>query len=100
LKIGVFYNITRACLADEHVRQFFKDDWRRTVRDSMFFCSCRALLNGLAGVRARDPKLILGTVKTIFKEDPDPLNWLRLPLFVVHQIWISLFPRRWPPPRE
>jgi glycosyltransferase involved in cell wall biosynthesis len=99
LKIIVFYNITRDCLANKQVQEFFKDDWEKTVRDSLFFCSCRALLNGLAGLRARDPKLILGTIKTILRED-QPINWLRLPLFVTHQIWISIFPRTLPPPRE
>jgi hypothetical protein len=99
LKISVLYDITRQCLDNRHVQEFFQDDWKRTVRDSLFFCSCRALLNGLAALRARNPALILSTVKTMLREDPDPVNWLRLPLFVIHQIWISIFPRKQPPPR-
>jgi len=70
------------------------------VRDSLFFCSCRALLNILAGLRTRSPKLIFSTVKSILCEDPDPVNWLRLPLFIARQIWVSLWPRTLPPPRE
>jgi glycosyltransferase involved in cell wall biosynthesis len=100
LKISVFYNLTRACLANPHVRECFKDDWKKTVRDSLFFCSCRALLNILAGLRTRSPKLIFSTVKSILCEDPDPVNWLRLPLFIARQIWVSLWPRTLPPPRE
>jgi glycosyltransferase involved in cell wall biosynthesis len=100
LKISVFYNITRQCLANKAVQEIFRDDWKRVVRDSYFFCSCRALLNGLAGLRARSPKLILNTIKTIAREDRDPVNWLRLPLFVFEQIWISIFPAKMPPPRE
>jgi hypothetical protein len=78
----------------------FKDDWARTVRDSLFFCSCRALLNGLAGLRSRNPKLVLSTLKTITHEDRYVSNWFRLPLFVLSQIASSLFPRHYPPPRE
>jgi hypothetical protein len=50
-------------------------------------------------LRARDPKLILGAIKTILREDPHPINWLRLPLFVIHQVWISFFPPALPPAR-
>jgi hypothetical protein len=66
----------------------------------MFFCSCRALLNGLAGLRSRDPKLIFSTIKTILREDKYLSNWLRLPLFVLSQILVSVFPRHDPPPRQ
>ncbi|HEY3864049.1 MAG TPA: glycosyltransferase family 2 protein [Verrucomicrobiae bacterium] len=99
LPIKVFYNLTRACLDDKNVREHFKDNWNQTVRDSLFFCSCRALLNGQAGLRSRDPKLILDVFKTIIKEDPHPTNWLRLPFFVFHQTWISIFPPKHPPAR-
>jgi hypothetical protein len=100
LKISDFYDITRKSLADESVKKMFADEWGKLVRDSMFFCSCRALLNGLAGLRARSPSLIFNTIKTIMREHRDPINWLRLPLFVVQQVWISIFPRHYPPPRE
>jgi hypothetical protein len=100
LNIRVFYNITRRCLASESVQEMFRDEWTKIVRDGIFFCSCRALLNGLAGLRSRSPKLIFGTIKTILQEDRYVTNWLRLPLFVVEQIWISLFPPKLPLPRE
>jgi glycosyltransferase involved in cell wall biosynthesis len=100
LKIVVCYNLTRASLADPRGKQFFEEDWKKMVRDSVYFCSCRALLNGQAGLRARDAKLVFGTITTILREDPYPINWLRLPLFVIHQIWISIFPRPLPPARS
>jgi glycosyltransferase involved in cell wall biosynthesis len=100
LDIGIFYFITRRSLENKFVREMFRDEWRKMVRDSMFFCSCRALLNGMAGLRRRDPKLILSTITTIMREDRDPINWLRLPIFVMQQIWVSLFPPRLAPPRE
>jgi glycosyltransferase involved in cell wall biosynthesis len=100
LKISVFYAIARASLADEAVKKMFSDDWERIVRDSFFFCSCRALLNGLAGLRSRDPKLVLSTIKMILHEDRYVANWFRLPSFVLSQIASSLFPRHDPPPRE
>ena len=100
LKISVFYNITRGCLARESVKALFRDEWNKTVRDSMFFCSCRALLNGLAGMRSRNPRLIFDTIKTILHEDPYLMNLTRLPLFVIQQIWVSIFPPKLPPPRE
>jgi glycosyltransferase involved in cell wall biosynthesis len=100
LDASVFYYFTRQFLANEAVKQMFCDEWPKIVRDSIFFCSCRALLNGVAGLRSRDPKLILSTVKTILREDRYLMNFLRLPLFVVAQIWVSLFPPKRPPPRE
>lgn len=99
LKISVFYDITRQCLAHPAVRELFRDEWDKTVRDSLFFCSCRALLNVLAGIRARSPKLIFSTFKTILREDRRLFNWLRLPVFVLREIFVSLFPRQDPPPR-
>jgi len=100
LKIIDFYSITRKSLANESVQKMFGDKWKKIVRDSMFFCSCRALLNCMAGLRARDPKLISATLHTIFREDRHPINWLRLPFWVIGQIWVSIFPPKWPPPRE
>jgi glycosyltransferase involved in cell wall biosynthesis len=100
LQILDFYKITRASLANESVRKMFRDEWKTIVRDSMFFCSCRALLNGLAGLRSRDPRLIIGTIKTILHEDRNVMNWLRLPLFVFQQIFVSVFPPRQAPPRQ
>jgi glycosyltransferase involved in cell wall biosynthesis len=99
LKISAFYYVTRQCLAHKAVQEMFCDEWARIVRDSIFFCSCRALLNGLAGLRSRSPGLILGTIKTILHEDRYVTNLLRLPLFVIEQIWVSLFPPKLPPPR-
>jgi glycosyltransferase involved in cell wall biosynthesis len=100
MKVGVFYFVTRTALENKNVQEFFKDDWERVKRDSLFFCSCRALLNGLAGLRAGSLSLVLNTIKTILREDPYAANWLRLPLFVIQQIWISIFPAKLPPPRE
>jgi glycosyltransferase involved in cell wall biosynthesis len=100
LDIDIFYWVTQKSLDNKLVQETFRDDWKKMVRDSLFFCSCRALLNGLAGLRTRNPKLIINTIKTIMRKDRDPVNWLRLPLFVIHQIWISIFPARLPPPRE
>ncbi len=100
LQIGDFYAITRKSLENESVKKMFAGEWDKLVRDSLFFCSCRALLNGLAGLRSRDLKIILDTLRTIAHEDRYVSNWLRLPWFVVSQILVSIFPRRYPPPRE
>lgn len=100
LKIGVFYWVTRQSLNNPTVQKMFAGEWNKIVRDSLFFCDCRALLNAAAGVRSRDFGLIWGTVKTIFHEDKNPINWLRLPIFVFREIFVSIFPRHWPPPRE
>ena len=101
MNIGAFYYITRKSLADETARQLFdQDEWKKLRRDALFFCSCRALLNGLAGLRARNPRLIIDTIRTIFREDPYRGNKLRLPWFVVREILISLFPRKLPEPKE
>jgi glycosyltransferase involved in cell wall biosynthesis len=100
LKISVFYDVSRKCLAHPAVQEMFRDDWNRLVRDTMYFSSCRALLNGLAGLRARNAGMIWHTISTIMKEDSHVINIFRLPLFVFHQIWISFFPKKLPLPRE
>jgi len=100
LRITDFYDITRKSLADETVKKMFADEWGKLVRDSYYFCSCRALLNAMAGLRSRDPKIIFDTIKTILHEDKYAYNCLRLPGFVVSQILVSVFPRQDPPPRE
>jgi glycosyltransferase involved in cell wall biosynthesis len=101
MNIGAFYYITRKSLADETGMRLFNPAERKKLhRDALFFCSCRALLNGLAGLRARNPHLIKDTIRTIFREDPYWLNTLRLPFFVIREIWKSLFPEKWPEPKE
>jgi len=101
LNIGAFYYITRKILEKTNALDLFPSEEReRIIRDSIFFCSCRALLNGLAGIRARSPRLIGQTIATIFREDKYFINKLRLPWFVVREIFVSLFPKRLPPARE
>jgi glycosyltransferase involved in cell wall biosynthesis len=100
LKISVFYRITNQILENKETRELFvQEEWPRVVRDSIFFCSCRALLNGLAGLRARNPSLIADTIRTIFREDRFLMNKLRLPFWVLSEIFSSVFPRNLPPPR-
>lgn len=101
LKIEAFYYITRKILERTNALELFPANEReKIIRDSFFFCSCRALLNGLAAWRARSPKLIFETVKTIFREDKYFINKLRLPFFIVREIFVSLFPKHLPPARE
>ncbi len=101
LNIGAFYYITRKTLERTKALELFPMGEReRIIRDSIFFCSCRALLNGLAGIRARSPKLIAETIKTIFREDKYFSNKLRLPFFVAREIFASLVPKNQPPARE
>jgi hypothetical protein len=100
IKVEVFYHITRKSLGDPKVRAMFKADWRRIVRDSIFFCSCRAMLNGPAAIRARKPEILWNTLKVMWREDKYLLNYLRLPFFTFREIWVSLFPKKLPPSRE
>ena len=100
IKISIFYDVTRQVLARESVQAMFRDEWAGFVRKSIFFCSCRALLNGLAGMRSRSPRLILATIRTILREDGSVINLLRLPFWVFGQIWVSIFPLKLPPARE
>lgn len=101
LKISAFYYITRKILEQTKALELFSANERpKIIRDSIFFCSCRALLNGLAGIRARSPKLIWDTIKTIFREDEYLWNKVRLPWFVVREVFVSIFPKKLPPARE
>lgn len=101
MNIGAFYYITRKSLAEETgMRLFSAAERKKLQRDALFFCSCRSLLNGLAGLRARNPRLIKDTIRTIFREDPYWANKFRLPWFVVREVWSSLFPKELPPPPD
>jgi glycosyltransferase involved in cell wall biosynthesis len=100
IKVEVFYHITRKCLKKAKVQAIFKDDWSKIERDSIFFCSCRAMLNGPAAIRARKPQILWNTFKVMWREDKYLLNYLRLPFFVFREIWVSLFPPKLPPARE
>lgn len=100
IKVSVFYHITRKCLNTPAVHEMFKPTWKKVMRDSIFFCSCRAMLNGLAGIRARNPKIFWDTVKVMCREDKYLYNYLRLPFFTLREIWNSIFPKKLPPARE
>jgi glycosyltransferase involved in cell wall biosynthesis len=102
LKIQAFYYITRGCLENKAVQDMFRDDWEDFVRESYLFCTRRAvLLNGTAAMRSRSPRLLIQTLKTVFREDPHALyNLLRLPYYVVRDVLDSLFPKKLPPPKE
>ena len=101
LPIRVFYYLARRSLSDPEVRKLFADEWQEFVRDSFYFCTCRAVvLNLMAGLRARSPKVIWETIKTVLHEEEHPINFLRLPFFVAREIWISIFPPKLPPARE
>lgn len=96
-----WYFVTRETLDSPAVREIFGGGWNKTKRDAYFFCTCRAAsLNAIALAKSRNPKIVLMTLKTLIKEDPYITNFLRLPGFVFSQIWVSLFPPKWPPPRE
>jgi glycosyltransferase involved in cell wall biosynthesis len=101
LPIHAFYYVTRRCLRNNTVQEMFQDEWDKLNRDSLLFCSWRgAVLNGLAAMRARSPKLLLATFKTIWKEDPYRTNLLRLPIWAVRQVVTSIFPPDLPQARE
>jgi hypothetical protein len=100
-KIGDFYDITRKSLNNESVQKMFAGEWEKIERDSMLFCSFRsAVLNGVAAVRSHSLTLFLATIKTIRREDKYASKWLRLPLFALREIFVSIFPRHDPPPRQ
>jgi len=100
LPIQVFYDITRKILSDPEAKHIFAgDDWSRLERDSYYFCTCRSLLNFQAAVLRGDPKLFAATLALIWREDPYRTNLLRLPGFVVREVWRSLMPARLASPR-
>jgi glycosyltransferase involved in cell wall biosynthesis len=101
LPIQSFYYVTRRCLGNKAVQDMFRDEWDSLRRDSLLFCSWRgAVLNGLAAIRGRSPRLFISTVKTIWKEDPYRTNLFRLPVWAVRQVVNSFFPPKRPPARE
>ena len=101
LPIEVFYYITRKILKDPIARMIFADqNWTRLERDSFFFCSCRALLNLQSAWKQRSLQLVGKTLALIWREDPYRFNFIRLPFFVVREIWVSLFGSKPPPPRR
>ena len=96
-----FYYISRKTLADETAMSLFTPAERpKLIRDSIFFCSCRVLLNGLAALKTRNLKMIRETIKVIFEEDPYWWNKVRLPWFVLREVAISFIPPSKPLPKE
>jgi hypothetical protein len=101
LPIQSFYFVTRRCLENKAVQDMFQDDWDKLRRDSLLFCTWRAaVLNSLAAMRGRSPKLLTNTIKTIYQEDPYRTNLLRLPVCAARQIVNSFFPPKRIPARE
>jgi len=99
--IAAFYYITRKLLANEDAMNLFPRSERpRIIRESIYFCSCRALLNVLAGFRARSWSTISETFRLIWREDPYLANKLKLPWFVVRDILASFIPPAKPLPKE
>jgi glycosyltransferase involved in cell wall biosynthesis len=98
--LRVFYYITRKILSDPETKRIFAgENWQRLEKDSYFFCTCRTLLNIHAAVLQRSPGLFAATLALIWREDPYRVNLVRLPLFVLREIWSSLLPVKLPPPR-
>jgi len=96
-----FYYISRKTLDNPAAMSLFDPGEREKLRrDTLYFCSCRSILNVLAAVRGRSPRLALETLKTIAREDPHVLNWLKLPWFVVREVAASFIPPKKPLPRE
>jgi hypothetical protein len=58
------------------------------------------LLNSMAGMRARNWKIIARTLRLIFREDPSWWNKIRLPWFVAREICRSFAPPAKPWPRQ
>jgi glycosyltransferase involved in cell wall biosynthesis len=101
LPVEVFYYITRKILNNPATREIFaNDNWKRLERDSFFFCTCRTLLNFQAAWNQRSLRLAGKTLSLIWREDPWRINLLRLPFFVLREIWASLFAAKPPPPRS
>ncbi len=99
--MGAFYYITRKILADPAAMNLFPAPQRKKLeRDSIYFCSCRALLNAVAGVKAKNWRNIADTLRTIFREDPYLWNKLRMPWFIVREIVTSFIPPAKPLPKE
>lgn len=100
MPVEVFYYITRKILKDPAARMIFAgQNWTRLERDSFFFCSCRALLNLQSAWKQRSLQLVGKTLILIWREDPYRMNLLRLPFFVIQQVWASLFKAKLPLPR-
>ncbi len=101
-KVGVFYYTTWKTLNDKDAMALFSPEERpKLIRDSIYFCSCRAFfLNLIASMKARKFGIMWDTIKLIFREDKFFFNKLRLPFFMVKELWVSFFPPKWPPARE
>ncbi len=100
-KVDRFYYITRKILNDPNAMNLFPESEREWLkRESIYFCSCRTLLNVQAGLRAHRWKTISDVFRLIWREDPYFINKVRLPSFVAQQIAISFSPPAKPLPPE
>lgn len=99
--VRVFYYATRKTLDDKAATSLFADcNLAKLERESVFFCSRRAMLNALAGMRSRNLKLVTDTLKTINQEDPFFWNKLRIPFYLFKEVFISFIPPAKPLPLE
>lgn len=101
LNLMAFYYITNKSLSDPAaMKHFAVSEHKKLKRDALFFCSCRAILNILAGIKGRNLKLVRETLATIRREDPHVWNWIRLPWFAIKQVATSLAPPAKPLPKD
>ena len=79
----------------------FAEQWNEIERDSYLFCDFRALmLNGMAAVRARSPRLLFRTISRVMHEDKHWTNLFRVLFFAGKEVFVSVFPKNLPPARE
>jgi len=77
----VFYRITKKYLK-----------FAESPQKAFFFASKRTTLNIIAGIRSKNPKLIIETIKTILYNDPYILNKLYLPFDILFEVLKSFIP--------
>ena len=82
-----YYSLTEKLCADPGVlSQYSLTEIPRLKKRAYFFASKRAVLSIIAGVRSRNPGLVLQTCRLMKKHDPYPSNLFLLPFNIMGEV--------------
>ena len=87
-----FYRLIDKFYYKLNVARFFpKKDREKIIMDAYIFASKRAMLNSLVALKFFDIKLLLFTIKTVYKSDPFVINRIKLPFSLFKEFIIALY---------
>lgn len=72
-------------------RLFPKKEQKKIIKDAYIFASKRAMLNSITAVKSLNIKLLISTIKTVYKSDPFVINRIKLPFSLLKEAMLALY---------